>query len=50
MDEVDTFGDVALETGVGSFEQLLLVLIGAADNVDNILYTIRLDNVSEILR
>lgn len=37
MGKVDAFGNVALEAGVASLEKLLLVVVGAADNVDSLL-------------
>lgn len=38
-DELNTLGDVALQTVVAGLEQLLLVVVCAADNVDRLLCT-----------
>lgn len=48
VDELDTLGDVALQTGICGFEKLLLMVIGAANYVDDLLNTVGLDCVSEI--
>ena len=42
LDELDTLGDVALEALVAGLEQLLLVVVCAADNVDRLLGTVGL--------
>jgi hypothetical protein len=39
LDELNTLGNVALEAVVASLEQLLLVLVGAADNINGPLGT-----------
>jgi hypothetical protein len=39
QDELDTLGDVALEIRVASLEELLLVFVGAADDIDGLLST-----------
>lgn len=40
LDELDTLADVALEASVTSLEQLLLVCVGAWDDVDGLLDTV----------
>jgi hypothetical protein len=42
MDEFDALGDVALEAIVTSLEKLLLVIVGAADDVNRLLGTVGL--------
>lgn len=42
LDKLDALGDVALEAIIGDLEKLLLVVIGAADNVNGLLSTGRL--------
>jgi len=39
LGELDALGDVALQAVVASLEQLLLVVVGAADNVNGLLRT-----------
>lgn len=46
LDELNTLGDVALEAVVAGLKQLLLVVVRAADNVDGLLGTVRLVDVS----
>lgn len=47
--ELSTLGDVALETAVASLEELLLVVIGLADDVNGLLGTRGLSSVSLVL-
>tara|TARA_R110002003_G_scaffold48_30_gene4210 strand:+ start:14035 stop:14355 length:321 start_codon:yes stop_codon:yes gene_type:complete len=42
LDKLDTLGDVALETVVACLEELLLVVVDAADNVNRFLGTVGL--------
>ena len=51
LNEFDTFADVALEAGVACLEQLLLVVIGACDDVVDLLCSIlaKLDRGGEEL-
>jgi hypothetical protein len=46
LDELDTLGDVALETSVACLEELLLVVVGAADYINGLLSTTGLDGTS----
>lgn len=39
LDKFDALGDVALEAVIASLEELLLVVVGAADDVDSLLST-----------
>src|SRR5690349_936982 len=41
LGELDALGDVALQAVVASLEQLLLVVVGTADDVDGLLGTAR---------
>ena len=46
LDELNALGDVALEAVVGGLEQLLLVVVSTADNVNRLLGTVGLKYMS----
>ena len=47
--KVNALCDVVLEPLVGCFEELLLVVVGLADDVDSVLNTVGLLRVSKLL-
>lgn len=51
-DELDALADVALQAVVAGLEKLLLLVVGAADNVDGLLGTVgaKLDGHGEELK
>ena len=46
LNELDALGNVALQPGVSGLEELLLVVVGAADDIDGFLGTAGLQIVS----
>ena len=42
LDELDALVNVLLQAGIGSLKKLLLVVVGAADNIDGLLNSARL--------